>query len=168
MSDLADLAPQRFQAAQQQLDSVQAAGQLLVDEGDGRKVAWRRWGQGAPLLLFHGGGGSWQHWVRNVEPLGHHHTVWAVDLPGFGDSDGFGGVAKGISIVTRAEAPVLAPADGFVLFKGAFLNYGQILVLDAGQDYTILLAGLGALAALLASVKIQVVRVENGEDEKRD
>ncbi len=31
-----------------------------------------------------------------------------------------------------------------------------------------LLAGLGALAALLASVKIQVVRVENGEDEKRD
>lgn len=71
--------------------------------------------------------------------------VSGVSVAGFGDSDGFGGVAKGVSIVTRAEAPVLAPADGFVLFKGPFLNYGQILVLDAGQDYTILLAGLGAV-----------------------
>ena len=71
--------------------------------------------------------------------------VAGVSVSGFGDSDGYGGVAKGVSIVTRAEAPVLAPADGFVLFRGPFLNYGQILVLDAGQDYTILLAGLGAV-----------------------
>jgi septal ring factor EnvC (AmiA/AmiB activator) len=40
---------------------------------------------------------------------------------------------------------VLAPFDGTVLYKGPYLNYGQILILDAGQDYTILLAGLATV-----------------------
>ncbi len=42
----------------------------------------------APLVLFHGGSGSWTHWVRSIGPLLEAgHDVWAVDLPGFGDSD---------------------------------------------------------------------------------
>lgn len=39
-----------------------------------------------PLVLLHGGSGSWTHWVRNVERLSQQRTVWALDLPGFGDS----------------------------------------------------------------------------------
>ena len=39
------------------------------------------------LLLFHGGSGSWIHWIRNVLPLSEHFTVYAADLPGLGDSD---------------------------------------------------------------------------------
>ena len=39
-------------------------------------------------MLFHGGSGSWTHWVRNIGPLlDAGRAVWAVDLPGFGDSD---------------------------------------------------------------------------------
>jgi pimeloyl-ACP methyl ester carboxylesterase len=56
--------------------------------GDGALV-WHRWGPqgGKPLLLLHGGSGSWTHWVRNIEPLARAgHAVWAPDLPGFGDS----------------------------------------------------------------------------------
>ncbi|MDP1732586.1 MAG: peptidoglycan DD-metalloendopeptidase family protein [Devosia sp.] len=64
----------------------------------------------------------------------------------YGDGDGFGGISRGISIVTRAEAQVVAPADGWVLYKGNYLNYGQIIVLNAGQDYTLLLAGLAAVS----------------------
>ncbi|HEV7275797.1 MAG TPA: peptidoglycan DD-metalloendopeptidase family protein [Devosiaceae bacterium] len=60
----------------------------------------------------------------------------------YGAGDGFGGISRGISMVTRAEAEVVAPADGWVLYRGNYLNYGQIVILDAGQDYTILLAGL--------------------------
>jgi septal ring factor EnvC (AmiA/AmiB activator) len=71
--------------------------------------------------------------------------VSGVNVVNYGDSDGFGGVAKGLSVVTRAEAPVLAPADGWVLYAGDYLNYGQIVILDAGQDYTILLAGLASV-----------------------
>lgn len=40
-----------------------------------------------PLVLLHGGSGSWTHWVRNVEHFAQSRTVWALDIPGFGDSD---------------------------------------------------------------------------------
>ncbi len=59
--------------------------------GDGRMV-WRIWGEasghGAPLVLVHGGSGSWTHWVRNIAPLvAAGRVVYAPDLPGCGDSD---------------------------------------------------------------------------------
>ena len=42
----------------------------------------------APLVLLHGGSGSWTHWVRSIGPLlDTGHDLWAVDLPGFGASD---------------------------------------------------------------------------------
>lgn len=54
--------------------------------GDGR-MAWRRWGEGAPVVLLHGGSGSWNHWVRNIAALVHAgRQVWIPDLPGFGES----------------------------------------------------------------------------------
>jgi septal ring factor EnvC (AmiA/AmiB activator) len=69
-----------------------------------------------------------------------------VSVIEYGASDGFGGIAEGVSIVTRAEATVVAPADGWVLYAGDYLNYGQIVILSTGQDYTILLAGLAAVS----------------------
>jgi pimeloyl-ACP methyl ester carboxylesterase len=53
--------------------------------GDGVMV-WRSWGAGPPLLLAHGSHGAWSHWIRNIEALAERYTVWAPDLPGFGDS----------------------------------------------------------------------------------
>jgi 2-hydroxy-6-oxonona-2,4-dienedioate hydrolase len=53
--------------------------------GEGRMV-WRVWGSGPPLVLFHGGYGSWTHWIRNVLPLARAFTVAAPDLPGLGES----------------------------------------------------------------------------------
>src|SRR5271170_4862284 len=53
--------------------------------GDGSLV-WRVWGSGPPLVLLHGGYGSWMHWIRNVPVLAHDFTVIAVDLPGLGES----------------------------------------------------------------------------------
>ncbi|HEY3911799.1 MAG TPA: alpha/beta fold hydrolase [Stellaceae bacterium] len=53
--------------------------------GDGNMV-WRIWGSGPPLVLLHGGYGSWTHWVRNVLPLSRAFTVVAPDLPGLGAS----------------------------------------------------------------------------------
>ncbi|MEQ9635062.1 MAG: peptidoglycan DD-metalloendopeptidase family protein [Devosia marina] len=70
-----------------------------------------------------------------------------VTVVDFGANDGRGGIAQGQSIVTRAEAQVLAPADGWVLYKGPYLNYGQIVILNAGGGYTALLAGLDTITA---------------------
>ena len=53
--------------------------------GDGSLV-WRIWGSGPPLMLFHGGYGSWTHWIRNVPVLSKQFTVICPDLPGLGDS----------------------------------------------------------------------------------
>jgi hypothetical protein len=36
--------------------------------GDGETV-WHSWGDGEPLVLLHGGSGSWTHWLRNVQAL---------------------------------------------------------------------------------------------------
>lgn len=55
--------------------------------GPSARMVWRRWGSGRPLVLLHGGAGSWMHWARNIEALAAHRTVWAPDLPGFADSD---------------------------------------------------------------------------------
>lgn len=53
--------------------------------GEGSLV-WRFWGDGPPLVLLHGGYGSWSHWIRNVLPLARHYQVIAADLPGLGES----------------------------------------------------------------------------------
>ncbi len=65
-----------------------------------------------------------------------------VTVVDYGAGDGFGGISRGLSVVTRAEAQVVAPADGWVLYEGNYLNYGQIIILSVGQEYTVLLAGL--------------------------
>ena len=41
------------------------------------------------------------------------------------------------------------PQTHWVLYRGDYLNYGQIVILDVGQDHTILLAGLEAVSAWL-------------------
>ena len=53
--------------------------------GDGSLV-WRVWGSGPPLVLLHGGYGSWTHWIRNIPVLSRRFMVIAPDLPGLGDS----------------------------------------------------------------------------------
>ena len=56
--------------------------------GEGSMV-WRRWGVGAqrePLILLHGGSGSWTHWARTIPDLARDYELWVADLPGLGDS----------------------------------------------------------------------------------
>lgn len=56
---------------------------------DGADIVWHAWGdaQAEPLVLLHGGSGSWTHWIRNVEALAAAgRRVVVPDLPGFGDS----------------------------------------------------------------------------------
>lgn len=46
----------------------------------------RCWGNGPPMVLLHGGYGSWNHWCRNIDFLAKHFRVVAPDAPGFGRS----------------------------------------------------------------------------------
>jgi pimeloyl-ACP methyl ester carboxylesterase len=62
-----------------------AARKVRTPCGDGAMV-WRVWGAGEPLVLFHGGSGSWTHWIRNIPELSRHYQLWVADIPGLGDS----------------------------------------------------------------------------------
>jgi pimeloyl-ACP methyl ester carboxylesterase len=50
------------------------------------RLAVHRRGSGPDLVLFHGGMGSWRHWVRNVDVLATRFTVHALDHPSYGAS----------------------------------------------------------------------------------
>jgi septal ring factor EnvC (AmiA/AmiB activator) len=60
----------------------------------------------------------------------------------FGENDELGVASKGLTLETRDAAQVVAPYDGRVLFAGAFKGYGQILIIEHGDGYHSLLAGL--------------------------
>jgi pimeloyl-ACP methyl ester carboxylesterase len=76
-------------------------------------LVWRAWGEGPPVVLLHGADGAWSQWVRNIDALCAGRTVWAVDLPGFGDS----------ALPSAADHPAIAQAlaDGLRRLLGPAL-----------------------------------------------
>jgi len=63
-------------------------------------------------------------------------------ITAFGDNDGLGGRAQGDTIEVTPGAYVTAPSDGWVLYAGPFRSYGQLLILNVGDDYHVVLAGM--------------------------
>lgn len=55
------------------------------------------------------------------------------------------GTTKGIRLRTRTGAQVVAPYDGRVVFAGPFRTYGQLLIIEHGEGYISLLAGMSRL-----------------------
>src|SRR3954451_14631138 len=67
----------------------------------------------------------------------------------FGGSDGVGGVEKGISLATRPGSKVTTPCDGWVVYAGPFVSYGQLLILNAGGGYHVLIAGMERISVTI-------------------
>lgn len=85
------------------------AGVVKTPCGDGEMV-WRCWGaatEKTPLLLLHGGFGSWTHWIANVEALSQDRLVVTCDMPGLGDSAS----APGDQTPDNLAAPIIAGLD---------------------------------------------------------
>ena len=72
--------------------------------------------------------------------------VNGVKTKGFGAPDGLGGTEKGISIATRPGAQVTAPCDGWVVYAAPYRSYGQLLILNAGGGYHVLVAGMDRIS----------------------
>lgn len=78
------------------LDDAQAAAWLkamdqrarrhVMTVDGGAEVVWRQFGEGEPLVLIHGGHGSWLHWARNIDVLSGRFSLLIPNLPGYGDS----------------------------------------------------------------------------------
>ncbi|WP_207909816.1 murein hydrolase activator EnvC [Rhizobium sp. BK251] len=63
----------------------------------------------------------------------------------FGDADGAEHAAMGTTVATSPGTLVTAPADGLVVFAGAFRSYGQMIILDAGDGYHLVLSGMDTI-----------------------
>ena len=81
-------------------------------------------GQGRPLLLLHGGTGSWTHWLRNMEALAQRFRIVVPDLPGMGESldvpldldlDGYGR-----TVLAAVEGGLLPPDEPFMVAGFSF------------------------------------------------
>ena len=64
----------------------------------------------------------------------------------FGSSDSYGGQEHGMSIATRQRSVVSSPADGWISFSGPYRSYGQLLIINGGEGYYIVLAGLDGIS----------------------
>jgi 2-hydroxy-6-oxonona-2,4-dienedioate hydrolase len=63
-----------------------AAKRYALPFNDGHLVI-RSWGSGQPIVMLHGGSGSWKHWVKNITALvDNGRRVLIPDMPGFGES----------------------------------------------------------------------------------
>ncbi|MBN9445371.1 MAG: peptidoglycan DD-metalloendopeptidase family protein, partial [Bosea sp.] len=76
--------------------------------------------------------------ARGMLPL----PVAGSQLRGFGVNDELGVATRGISLSTRPNAVVSSPSDAWVVYAGSFRSFGQLLILNAGNGYYILLAGM--------------------------
>jgi septal ring factor EnvC (AmiA/AmiB activator) len=65
----------------------------------------------------------------------------------YGEADEVGAVSRGLTYRGRAGGPVVAPADGSVMFAGPFKGYGLLLILEHPNGYHSLLAGMGRIDA---------------------
>ena len=139
------------------------AGGSEYSAGGSEYMVWRLWGAGPPVVLLHGGSGSWTHWARNIMPLARHFTVWVPDLPGFGDSGLPPGVetaealadivSSGLDDVVSPPAPV-----SLVGFSFGGIIAGLVAARQRDRVRTLVLIGAGGLALGAAPTR-QLARV---------
>ncbi|GER11489.1 alpha/beta fold hydrolase [Variovorax boronicumulans] len=103
--------PDESAEARRQIARIEALSTSHDPVHDGVRVRWRRFGTDTtkpPIVLLHGGHGSWMHWLRNAEALSAQRTLLLPDMPGFHDSDALPRVAPG----EDALVPLLAALGG--------------------------------------------------------
>ena len=91
-----------------------------------------------------------QNRIAPAVPFGDLKGQLALPVNGevvrrFGDDDGTGHPARGIAVASNAGALVTAPADAHVVFAGQFRSYGQMIILNAGNGYHLVLTGMDAI-----------------------
>lgn len=122
-----------------------AATRRTTPVGDGDLV-WRIWGTGEPLVLLHGGTGSWMHWMRNIEDLARDYMVLAPDIPGSGESASPPlptNVEKVAAALVAGIDAILGPDRRFALaaFSMGGLISGYVAKLAGDRVTTLVLVG---------------------------
>ena len=143
--------------------------------GEGRMV-WHEWDKSGGTLpvavLFHGGAGSWRHWVRTIPVLMETYRVLAPDLPGLGESDfpPDGEDANAIAtIVAGGIAQIVGASTSYDVvgfsFGGTMAACVGALRGNVVRSVTIVgSAGVGDQANLGSAVRLEKVRHLEGRE----
>lgn len=156
-------------AAEALLARIDAAARRVETPcGDGSMV-WRVWGEGPPLVLFHGGSGSWRHWVRNIEALAAQRTLICPDLPGLGESAMPAPALDPAPIAAEVRAGLAQVLGEGVRYDLAGFSFGALLAghlsAQAGPELaSVTLVGAGALGLPRPRTELVKVRDKQGED----
>jgi septal ring factor EnvC (AmiA/AmiB activator) len=134
----ADTLKELINKIEQNLDSTARSARTAARGTEERKAldirpdlaALRDPGRIAPAVAFAS--------AKGMLPL----PIKGARIKEFGAADGLGGTEKGVSIAARPAAQITAPCDGWVVYAGNFRNYGQLLILNVGGGYHVLLAGM--------------------------
>lgn len=136
-------------AAADLIAALDRAGTRHTTTSAAGEVVWRMWGAGAPLVLLHGGTGSWMHWIRNIQALSQQFMLVVPDLPGSGES---GGLAQPITAEHMAASlraglsTLLSPRASFSIagFSLGGLIAGYLAQLAGDRvDALVLVGGAG-------------------------
>lgn len=149
---------------------AESATILRTPCGDGHMV-WRRWGQGSPLVLLHGGTGSWRHWAGNIAELSRHHQVFAADAPGLGDSDMMHEVPEitpeSVSaIVAEGLTHILPPGVRFDIIGFSFgaMVATHVAAMHGPRARSLTIVGPAALGFSRPAVPLEKVRNKQGAE----
>jgi len=132
------------------IECVARSGQRLETPLSEGQLVWRVWGHGEPVVLLHGGYGSWLHWLRNVEDLSSRYRVVVPDMPGFGESGNLGEAASAFGVaeaLLQGLNQIIGRSSSFRLVGFSFGGSiaGQLAVLSAGRAVQLVLVGAGGL-----------------------
>jgi pimeloyl-ACP methyl ester carboxylesterase len=151
------------------LRALAATAQRIETPSPRGAIVWHVWGDGPPLLLMHGGSGSWMHWARNIEHLAQTHRVLAVDTPGLGQS---AKPPRSLDIASYAQTivqgleAILGPSPrlDIAAFSFGTIVAGQIIGNAAVEVRKLVLVGPAALGVSKLARNLVKVRHLDGKE----
>ncbi len=146
---------------------------VLIKSKDS-KVCWRSWGKGKPLILLHGGYGSWAHWIKQAIPFSKNYNVLIPDMPGFGESEDLSlphtpekistNIAETLlELISPEETPIIC---GFS-FGGLIAGHLSYNLIERGLNpEKLILVGPGGLGAKRGEMKNMIARHSKMSEEE--
>lgn len=146
---------------------------VLIKSKDS-KVCWRSWGKGKPLILLHGGYGSWAHWIKQAIPFSKNYNVLIPDMPGFGESEDLtlphtpekisANIAETLlKLISPEETPIIC---GFS-FGGLIAGHLSYNLIERGLNpEKLILVGPGGLGAKRGEMRNMIPRHSKMSEEE--
>jgi pimeloyl-ACP methyl ester carboxylesterase len=139
--------------------------------GDG-KMIWHLWdesGGAAPVVaLFHGGAGSWRHWIRTIPALVATYRVLVPDLPGLGESDFPPDGDDAFAVATIVADGIDAIVGDETTYEVVGFSFGGTMAACVGalrgkRVRSVTIIGSSGVGALGSAVNLEKVRHLEGQ-----